>query len=108
MEKIVILEKSKNKGKRFKVTMQNFPNIKSHSHHFGSDVGKTYIDGATDKQKKAWIARHSKDKGYDNIHSGIFYSRKLLWNTPSLKKNIDLLSKELDAKFIVKLKKSEI
>ena len=104
MEKTVILQKSKRKGKRYKVTMKGFPNMTDHSHDFGSDVGKTYIDGATDKQKKAWIARHSKDKGYDNIHSGIFYSKKLLWNTPSLKKNIDLLSNELNSKFIVKFK----
>lgn len=104
MEKIVILEKSKNKGKRYKVTMKGFDGIEPHSHHFGSDVGKTFIDHKDEKKKKAWEARHSKDKGYDNIHSGIFYSKKLLWNTPSLKKNIELLSTELDAKFIVKFK----
>ncbi len=108
MEKTVILEKSKRKGKRYKVTMKGFDGIEPHSHNFGSDVGKTFIDHKDEKKKKAWEARHSTNKNWDNIHSPIFYSKKLLWNTPSLKKNIDLLSKELDAKFIVKLKKSEI
>jgi len=102
-QKTIILEKSKNKGKRFKVTMENFPGIKRHSHHFGSDVGKTFIDQGDLKKKKAWIARHSVNKNWDNIHSPIFYSRHLLWGKfPDLDKNIKELAKLLDAKFIVK------
>jgi hypothetical protein len=30
-----------------------------HSHHFGSDVGKTYIDHQDDKKKEAWIAKET-------------------------------------------------
>ena len=89
-----ILKKSKRKGKRFEIDMGEM------SHHFGSDVGKTFIDGRTDKEKEAWIKRHKDDKNWNNKHSGIYYSRHLLWGKfPDLKKNI----KELEKKDKVKI-----
>ena len=90
-----ILKKSSRKGKRFVIVMDNM------KHHFGSDIGKTFIDGRTDKEREAWIARHQGDRGWDNIHSGIYYSRFLLWGkNKSLKKNI----KDLEKKDNVKIK----
>ena len=97
MSKKIILSKSDRKNKRLKVKMLNFPEIKDHSHHFGSDVGQTFIDHQDEKKKSAWIARHSVNKNYDNIHSPIFFSRNLLWNTNDFNKNIRLLAKKLDA-----------
>ena len=88
-----ILKKSKRKGKRFLLDMGEM------SHHFGSDVGKTYIDGRTDKEKDAFIARHKSDKNWNNKHSGIFFSRHLLWGKfPDLKKNVKELEKLLKVK----------
>lgn len=94
------LKKSGRKGKRFLIDMPEF----GHKHHFGSDVGKTYIDGTrSDKERDAWIARHKNDKGWDNRHSGIYYSRHLLWGkNKSLEKNI----KDLEKKDGIKIKKS--
>ena len=83
-----ILKKSKRKGKRFELDMGEM------SHHFGSDVGKTYIDGRTDKEKKNWEARHKSDKNWNNKHSGIYYSRHLLWSEPTLKEAIKKLEKK--------------
>jgi len=97
MSKKIILNKSNRKNKRLKVEMLNFPEIKDHIHHFGSDVGSTYIDHKDDKKKSAWVARHSVSKFWDNIHSPLFYSRHLLWNTNDFNKNIRLLAKKLDA-----------
>jgi hypothetical protein len=103
-EKIVILEKSNKKDKRFSVTMKNFGNIPDHSHAFGSRDGKTFIDSRSQKEKDAWFKRHRKDKGFNNIHSGIYYSKNLLWgDSKSLKKNIKDLEKKLDAKIINKI-----
>ena len=103
-EKIVILEKSKKPDKRLKVTMKNFPNMKDHSHHFAAKSGITFIDSRTQKEKDAWFARHKDDKGFNNIHSGIFYSKNLLWgDNKSLSKNIKDLEKKLDAKIINKI-----
>ena len=79
-----ILKKSNRKGKRFEIIMPKF----KHSHHFGSDVGKTFIDHQDQKKKDAWIARHKGDKNYNTVHSGIYHSRMLLWNKPTLKEAI--------------------
>ena len=92
--KTYILKKSNRKGKRFEINMID------HSHHFGSDVGKTYIDGRTEKEKQAWIKRHQNDKGWDSKHSGIYHSRFLLWNKPTLKESI----KDYERKHSVKIK----
>jgi hypothetical protein len=102
--KIIILEKSKKANKRFKVTMKGFPNMDDHSHQFGAKGGKTFIDCRTEKEKKAWEARHKDDKGYNSIHSGIFYSKNLLWGeSKNLNKNIKDLEKKLDATIINKI-----
>lgn len=92
-----ILKKSNRKGKRFEIVMPSF----SHSHHFGSDVGKTFIDGRTEKEKDAWHSRHKGDKNYNSKHSGIFHSRKLLWSKPTLKEAIKEYEKEHNVKIKV-------
>ena len=92
-----ILKKSDKKGKRFVIIMDKM------KHHFGSDVGKTFVDGRTEKEKQAWISRHKNDKNWNNKHSGIYYSRHLLWNTKNLKKNIKLLEKLLNVKIKVEI-----
>jgi len=95
-----ILKKSDKKGKRFVIIMEE----RGHKHHFGSDVGSTFIDGRTEKEKKAWIARHSKDRNYNNKHSGIYYSRFLLWGDhPDLKKNVKALEKKDKVKIKMQL-----
>ena len=94
-----ILKKSDRKNKRFVIIMQD----RGHRHDFGSDVGKTYIDGRTEKEKEAWIARHRVNKNWDNKHSSIYYSRMLLWTEPTLKKNIKALEKKDKIKIKVEL-----
>ena len=99
MKEVYVLKKSDRKGKRLVIEMPE----RGHKHHFGSDVGKSYIDGRTDKERTGWIARHRGDKNYDNRHSGIFFSRHLLWGEfPDLKKNIKALEKLLDVKIKTK------
>ena len=85
-----ILKRSNRKGKRFVIEMPD----KGHRHHFGSDVGRTYIDGRIDEERDAWIARHRADKNWDNPHSGVYYSRYLLWTERSLKDAIKALERK--------------
>ena len=94
-----ILKKSDRKGKRFVIIMPE----RGHRHHFGSDVGKTFIDGRTEKERLAWHARHRGDKGYNNKHSGIYYSRHLLWTEPTLKEAIKKLEKKDNIKIKVEM-----
>jgi len=90
-----ILKKSNRKAKRFVMIMPSL----NHRHDFGSDVGKTFIDHGDEKKKAAWVARHKQDKGWDNPHSGIFFSKSLLWGeSKSLKENIKALEKKLKVK----------
>lgn len=93
-----ILKKSDRKNKRFVIIMEGM------KHHFGSDVGKTFIDGRTEKEKQNWINRHKMDRNYNNKHSSIYYSRFLLWgDNTDLKKNIKDLEKKDKVKIKVKL-----
>ena len=92
-----ILTKSKVKGKRFTIIMDN------HSHSFGSSSGKTFIDGRTEKEKQAWISRHKNNKNYNSKHSGIYHSRKLLWTEPSLDKAIKKYEKEHKVNLVVEI-----
>ena len=94
-----ILKRSNRKGKRFVIEMPD----KGHKHHFGSHVGRTYIDGRSDVEKQAWIARHKGDKNWGNPHSGIYYSRYLLWTERSLKDAIKKLEKKDKIKIKVNL-----
>ena len=95
-----ILKKSDRKGKRFLIIMPD----RGHKHHFGSDVGKTFVDGRSEKEKEAWIARHRQDKGWNVKHSSIYYSRHLLWGKhKDLKKNIKDLEKKDNIRIKVEL-----
>jgi hypothetical protein len=99
----IILSKSKRKGKRLKVEMIGFEGMIDNSDHFGSDVGQTFIDHKDLKKKSGWVARHSVNKSWNDIHSPLYYSKSIFWNTPDFKKNIRLLAKKLDTTIINRL-----
>ena len=101
--KTITIENSKQKGKRYKITMDGFPNMKSHSHNFGSKFGNTYIDERTDREKQAWFSRHRGDKNFNNIHSAIYMSKKILWgDSKNILTNLKSLGNYLEAKIIIK------
>lgn len=59
---------------------------------FGDPNATTYIDGASEEKKKAYLARHSKVKGEDwsDPTSAGSLSRYILWGDHrSFRKNID-------------------
>ena len=88
---LYLLTKSNRKGKRFQLKTEN------KTLHFGSDVGKTFIDHADKKKKKAWEARHKMDRGYNYPNAGIYYSRHLLWGKyDNIFANIGALNKKDD------------
>ncbi len=99
MKEVYILEKSKRKGKRFVIIMPD----RNHRHDFGSDVGKTFIDHKDLKKKKNWEARHKSDRNYNSKHSGIYFSKNLLWTEPTLNKAIKKLELKDNIKIINKV-----
>lgn len=69
--------------KRFTAIIKyNADNLeKTKTVNFGLDTGNTYYDGADDKKRAAYIARHSKLPGEDwndKLSAG-FWSRYFLW-----------------------------
>ena len=96
--KTYILSDSPKKNKRFRITMQD------HSHDFGSDVGKTFIDHNDTSKKKSWVARHSTNKNYNSKHSAIYHSKQLLWTKPTLAQSIRAYEAKHKVKIINKVK----
>ena len=92
---VYILKKSNRKGKRFMIIMSD-----NMSHHFGSDVGETFIDHQDEKKKSNWLKRHRLDRNFYNKHSGIHHSWQLLWTEPTLKE----ATKKYENKYGVKIK----
>ena len=91
--KIVSLEKSNRKDKKYKVIMSD-----GKEYHFGLKNSITYVEGATKEKRDAFLARHLNNplekKLIENlVPSPALFSTYLLWNTPSLENNIKLLNR---------------
>lgn len=73
---------------------------KDKTYYFGSPMGYTYIDGASDKVRENYLKRHmanpvEKHRIDNLIMSPALLSAYLLWNTNDLSKNIKILNKLL-------------
>ncbi len=72
-------------------------------YYFGSPTGFTFIDGASEKTRDNYRARHYANDverfRIDNlIMSPALLSWYILWNTPDIKANIEILNALLDHK----------
>ena len=85
--KVYLLQKSPRKYKRFRLTFDDSKFV-----DFGADGGRT------EKEKEAWVARHKGDKYYNDIKSGIYHSRMLLWTEPKLRDAIQEYERIHDVK----------
>jgi hypothetical protein len=93
--KIVSLEKSPRVNKKYVATMSD-----GKEYHFGLKGSVTYIDGASKEKRDAFLARHMNNplekKLIENlVPSPALFSVYLLWNTPSLEKNLKILNRLL-------------
>ena len=71
----MLIQKSTRKGKRFMATYANGKVI-----HFGSSVGKSYIDHGDKAKRKAYLERHGTSReNWDDPFSAGSLSRYLLW-----------------------------
>ena len=93
--KIVSLEKSTRENKKYKAVMDT-----GKEYHFGLKNSITYIEGASKEKRDAFLARHMNNplekKLIENlVPSPALLSVYLLWNTPSLEKNLKILNRLL-------------
>jgi hypothetical protein len=91
IEKIV---PSDRKNKKLKAIFSDGKEI-----NFGLKSSLTYIEGASKKKRDAFLKRHisnplEKPLIEKNIPSPALLSYALLWNTPSLQKNLQILNKK--------------
>ena len=48
--------------------------------HFGQKGYQDYLDTKNKKQRQRFIARFKNHKSYNDKTSGLYYSRKILWD----------------------------
>lgn len=96
--KSYVLESSPRKYKRYRITFDDGKFV-----DFGADGAKTFIDGRTEKERQAWIARHKDDRYYNDKMSGIYHSRMLLWTKPTLKDAIKAYERMHSVKLILQV-----
>jgi hypothetical protein len=95
--KIIEIDKSNRKNKRFKVTLDS-----GEIYHFGLDTGKTYVDHGNKKKRDAYISRHlgNRTERYlieNLIPSASLFSYWIIWgDTTDLIRNIGKLNKMWD------------
>jgi hypothetical protein len=91
--KIISLEKSNRKDKKYKVIMSD-----GKEYHFGLKNAITYVEGATKQKRDAFLARHLNNplekKLIENlVPSPALFSVYLLWNTNDLDENVKILNR---------------
>lgn len=69
----MLIQKSTRKGKRFMAIFKNGKAV-----HFGSAVGKTYIDHGDKVKRAAYLARHRVNEDWTKINPASL-SRFILW-----------------------------
>ena len=98
--KLLYVEKSRAKGKKFRATFESDEGLRKTT-HFGSAEHSDYTgaggtkEPTTDEQKRLYKKRHAKDNLDDALSAGAL-SMFLLWNTRDLNKNIQLYRKRFD------------
>lgn len=92
--KIVSLEKSTRKDKKYKIIMSD-----GNEYHFGLKNSITFVEGASEQKRNAFLLRHinnpkEKDLIENLIPSPALFSFYILWNTNDIDKNIKILNKK--------------
>lgn len=96
MKKFIALKKyTGNLGKKYTFIYKD-DNNKGRIIHFGSETSQTYVEGASEDKKKAYIARHKVNENWNEINSGSL-SRYILWgDSRSIKINLENYKKRFN------------
>jgi len=64
--------------------------------HFGSEGSKTYVEGASEEKKNAYISRHKVNENWNQINPGSL-SRYILWgDSRSIRTNLENYKKRFN------------
>ena len=70
--KLIKFSRSERKGKKYMMVFED------RTIHFGSDVSQTFVEGASEKKRANYIARHKVREDWNSINAGSA-SRFILW-----------------------------
>ena len=80
--KLIKFSKSSRKGKKYMMVFE------TKTIHFGSDVSQTFVEGASEKKRANYIARHKVREDFSKINPASL-SRYILWgNSSNLQTNL--------------------
>ena len=64
--------------------------------HFGSGVSETYVEGASEEKKRAYISRHKVNENWNEINAGSC-ARFILWgDSRSIRTNLENYKKRFN------------
>jgi len=87
--KLVSIKPSKREQKKLVATFSDGKQI-----NFGQKDSKTYVNGASDTTRKAYIARHKVNEDWDKVNPASL-SRFILWgNSKNLNDNIQAFKRK--------------
>jgi len=96
MKQFIALKKSTSLGKKYSFIYKD-DNV-GRIIHFGSKSSVTYVEGASEEKKKAYIARHTVNENWNEINPGSL-SRFILWgDSRSIRTNLENYKKRFNLK----------
>jgi hypothetical protein len=93
---LIDFRKSRRKGKKYEIIL--LIDGKKRSIHFGSNVSKTFVEGATIEKRNNYLKRHSVNEDWNYINPGSL-SAGILWgDSNDIQENLMDYMKEFNIK----------
>ena len=93
---LIDFKKSKKKGKKYEIIL--LIDGKKRSFHFGSNVSKTFVEGASIQKRNNYLKRHSVNEIWNEINPGSL-SAGILWgDSDDIQENLKDYMKEFNIK----------
>ena len=93
---LIDLRKSKKKKKKYEIILKI--DGKKRSIHFGSNVSKTFVEGASIQKRNNYLKRHSVNEDWNYINPGSL-SAGILWgDSDDIQENLKCYMKEFNIK----------
>ena len=93
---LIDFRKSRRKGKKYEIILMI--DGKKKSIHFGSNVSKIFVEGATLEKRNNYLKRHSVNEDWNSINAGSL-SAGILWgDSDDIQENLKDYMKEFNIK----------
>ena len=93
---LIDFRKSKKEGKKYEILL--LIDGKNRSIHFGSNVSKTFVEGATLEKRNNYLKRHSVNEIWNEINPGSLSAGILRGDSNDIQENLNDYIKEFNIK----------